>query len=117
MINNGRVDYIEFPAPSREKLLKTKSFYSSVFGWNYKDWGEDYSDTHDSGVNSGLNGDMVDKLAHTLAVIHVEKLEAAKEAIVSAGGQISRDIFLFPGGRRFHFIDPAGNEVGVWSEK
>jgi uncharacterized protein len=117
MENNGRVDYIEFPVPSYKKMQETKLFYSSVFGWNYKNWGEDYADTHDSGVSSGLNGDTTNKLAHPLAVIHVEKLEAVKQVIVSSGGRISRDIFPFPGGRRFHFIDPAGNELGVWSEK
>ena len=111
------IDFIEFPIKSIDNLAKTKSFYSSVFGWSYTDWGDDYSDTKDSGVGSGLNADPSHRSKHPLAVIYVNSIEKSKEAVVSAGGQITRDIFSFPGGRRFHFIDPAGSELAVWSDK
>ena len=114
---NAHFDFIEFPAKSLDDLLKTKSFYSSVFGWIYKDWGDDYSDTKDSGVGSGLNADPSHKSAHPIAVIYVEAIEESKKAVVAAGGRITRDIFSFPGGRRFHFTDPTGNELAVWSDK
>ena len=113
----ARIDFIEFPVKSLEDLSKTKSFYSSVFGWSYKDWGDDYSDTKDSNVGSGLNADPSHKSEHPLAVIYVDTIEITKVAIVSACGRITRDIFSFPGGRRFHFIDPTGNELAVWSDK
>jgi predicted enzyme related to lactoylglutathione lyase len=110
-------DFIEFPVKSVSDLEKTKSFYSSVFKWSYKDWGDDYSDTKDSGLGSGLNSDSTHKSKYPLAVIYEENIEMSKESVVSAGGIITRDIFSFPGGRRFHFTDPAGNELAVWSDK
>jgi predicted enzyme related to lactoylglutathione lyase len=116
-IQNARFDFIEFLVKSFTDLLKTKSFYSTIFGWSYKDWGDDYSDTKDSGLGSGLNADPSHKSKNPLAVIYVDAIEVSKEAIISAGGRITRDIFSFPGGRRFHFIDPTGNELAVWSEK
>jgi uncharacterized protein len=111
------IDFIEFPAKSLDDLLKTKSFYSSAFGWYYKDWGNDYSDTKDSGLGSGLNADPSHKSQHPLVVIYVKAIEDSKDAVISAGGRITRNIFSFPGGRRFHFIDPTGNELAVWSDK
>ncbi|MGD1045363.1 MAG: VOC family protein [Bacteroidota bacterium] len=114
---NARFDFIEFPAKSLDDLLKTKSFYSFAFGWSYKDWGNDYSDTKDSGLGSGLNADPSHKSGHPLAVIYVDAIEVSKKAVVAAGGQITRDIFSFPGVRRFHFTDPTGNELAVWPDK
>lgn len=113
----AHLDFIEFPAKSIDHLLKMKSFYSTVFNWSYKDWGDDYSDTKDSGIGSGLNADPSHKSDHPLAVIYVDGIEVSKESVVSAGGKIIRDIFSFPGGRRFHFTDPTGNELAVWSDK
>jgi predicted enzyme related to lactoylglutathione lyase len=112
----GSFDYIEFPTGSAEGLKKTKAFYSSVFGWVYKDWGPEYSDTSDGVVGSGLNADPAHRTNHPLAIIHVPNIEKARDEVVAAGGKITREIFEFPGGRRFHFIDPVGNELGIWSE-
>jgi len=116
-IKEAQIDYIEFPVKSVEDFKKTKSFYTKVFGWQYQDWGEEYSDTKDSGIGSGLNVDKSHSTKHTIAVIYVEDIEAAKEDVTKAGGKIVKEIFSFPGGRRLHFTDPAGNELAAWSDK
>ncbi len=116
-MSKGKIDYIEFPVKSGKDLVKTKLFYSTVFGWEYQDWGEDYADTKDSGLGIGLNADNSHKTNQPLAVINVGDIETVKNEILKAGGKVVKDIFSFPGGRRFHFVDPAGNELAVWSDK
>ena len=116
-IQDAKINYIEFPVKTNEDLQKTKSFYTKVFGWEYQDWGEDYSDTKDSGLGSGLNVDKSHKTKQPLAVIYVVNIETKKDEVIKAGGKIEKDIFPFPGGRRFHFVDPAGNELAVWSDR
>ena len=109
-------DFIEFPVKSPEDLHLSKVFYMNVFGWTYKDWGDDYSDTQSSGLSSGINADADHRSQHPLAVIYTTNLEAARERLLTGQGTITRDIFSFPGGRRFHFLDPSGNELAVWSD-
>ncbi len=114
---HNSIDFVELAVPSRAELASSKSFYSTVFGWTYKDWGDDYADTQSSGVGSGLNAHAPQPTARTLAVIYVDDLEAAHQRVVAAAGKIVKEIFSFPGGRRFHFTDPAGNELAVWCER
>jgi uncharacterized protein len=109
-------DFIEFPAKSIEGLHRSKIFYANVFGWSYKDWGDDYSDTENSGLGSGINADASHRPQYPLAVIYTTELEATRERVLAEKGTITRDIFSFPGGRRFHFSDPSGNELAVWSD-
>jgi uncharacterized protein len=117
MSKNNLIDLIEFSAVSTDELKKTKAFFTDVFGWQYKDYGDGYADTQDtSGVTSGINATSGEHKP-PLAVIYVDDLEAAKSKVTSAGGTVVQDIFDFPGGRRFHFTDPAGNELAVWSDK
>lgn len=111
------LDFIEFPTENTECLNKSKDFYSRIFGWSYKDWGNDYSDTQSSGLSSGINADPSHRSRHALAVIYKLDLEETRKKVVESGGAITRDIFSFPGGRRFHFKDPAGNELALWSDK
>ena len=113
----NHIDYVEFPAPSAEAFASVKRFYRDVFGWSFQDWGDDYSDTRDSGTNSGFSAAAAHRPAGPLVVLFATDLEAARERIIKAGGKISKEIVSFPGGRRFHYIDPAGNELGVWSDK
>ena len=94
-IQNAHFDFIEFPTKSLDDLLKTKSFYSSVFEWIYKDWGDDYSDTKDSGVGSGLNADPSHKSAHPLAVIYIEAIEESKKAVLLQAGELHEIYFYF----------------------
>ena|ERR1700742_3035912 len=113
----GRIDYVEFPALSNKSHAATKQFYNTVFGWTYQAWGDDYSDTKDSGIASGINSATEHRSSKLLVVLFSSNLEAARERVIEAGGKISEEIFSFPGGRRFHYIDPAGNELGVWPDK
>jgi hypothetical protein len=110
----NKIDYVEFPAQSITELNETRDFFSTVFGWNYAMYGDDFADTADSGTFSGVNAE--NPAPATLAVVHVADLQAIYEKVTAAGGIITREIFEFPGGRRFHFRDPAGNELAAWSE-
>jgi predicted enzyme related to lactoylglutathione lyase len=116
MNKENQIDLIEFSATSSEELQKTKTFFTDVFGWQYKDYGDNYVDTKDSGVVQGINATSSEHKA-PLAVLYTEDLEGTKAKVTQAGGAIVQDIFDFPGGRRFHFIDPANNELAVWSDK
>jgi len=113
----NRIDYVEFPSPSKESHAATKKFYGEVFGWTYQAWGDDYSDTKDSGITSGISSASEHRPSKPLVVLFASNLEAVRERVIKAGGRISKDIVPFPGGRRFHYIDPSGNELGVWSDK
>ena len=111
---SNKIDYIEFPAKSVAELNKMRDFFGGVFGWEYAVYGSDFADTNDSGTSSGINAE--EPSLAPLAVIHVADLEATYDKVAAAGGRITREIFEFPGGRRFHFQDPAGNELAAWSE-
>jgi predicted enzyme related to lactoylglutathione lyase len=113
-----KINYIEFYTGDIER---TKQFYSSVFGWSFKDWGPEYIDC--SPADSGLAIGFAKVEQHErpgkfspLVVLYSSDLKATGDAIVAAGGTIEVPTFEFPGGRRFHFSDGAGNIFGVWSE-
>lgn len=106
------IDYIELPSLTAHEL--TRAFYARAFGWTFSDYGPDYAATAEQPVNVGLNGQPEDALSAPLPVIRVDDLDAAFETVVAAGGLIARAIFAFPGGKRFHFIDPSGSELAVW---
>ena len=108
----SRIDYVELPSVTAHEL--TRAFYSKAFGWKFTDFGPDYSGTTTGDVDVGLNGQRNEALASPLPVIRVEDLEAALDSVTKAGGVIAKPIFAFPGGRRFHFIDPSGSELAVW---
>jgi len=111
------IDFIEFPANDVGCLIKAKDFYKKVFNWSYKDWGDDYSDTKSSGLSSGINADSSHRPNCPLAVIYTLDLEVVRKKVIDCNAVITREIFSFPGGRRFHFKDPTGNELAVWSDK
>ncbi len=117
MSTNNHIDLVEFPASSPEEVKAVATFFADVFGWNFKDWGGTYADTRDSGVAMGVNGNDTKEQSAPLAVIYVEDLVATKDNIVASGGTITHDISEFPGGKRFAFTDPAGNQLAAWSEK
>jgi uncharacterized protein len=108
----ARIDYVELPSATAHEL--TRAFYSKAFGWSFTDFGPDYSAMTTGDVDVGLNGQREDALSAPLPVIRVDDLEAVFDAVTKAGGIIARSIFSFPGGRRFHFIDPSGSELAVW---
>ena len=108
-----RIDYVELPSATAHEL--TRAFYAKAFGWEFADYGSTYSATTNGTTDVGLQGDSADSLSAPLPVIRVDDLEAAFDAVTRANGVIAKPIFAFPGGRRFHFIDPGGNELAVWS--
>jgi predicted enzyme related to lactoylglutathione lyase len=116
---NNRIDYLELAAKNAGDYAKTKAFYETAFGWTYQDYGPDYCATtsSSSGIGSGINGGSDQRTLQPLPVLFADNLEAAQAKVVEAGGIVTRAIFSFPGGRRFHFADPSGNELGVWSDK
>jgi hypothetical protein len=116
MSQNNQIDLIEFPAASADESKAVTQFFSVVFGWNFKHWDDTYYDTHDSGITAGVNGGSTKEQTAPLAVIYAENLEATKEKIVETGGTITHETTSFPGGRRFAFTDPAGNQLAVWSD-
>ncbi len=108
----ARIDYVELPSASAHEL--TRAFYGKAFGWVFTNFGPAYAATTGGDVDLGLNGHPDEALAAPLPVIRVDDLEEALDAVVKAGGTIAKPIYSFPGGRRFHFIDPAGSELAAW---
>jgi predicted enzyme related to lactoylglutathione lyase len=113
-VSGARIDYVELPSATAHEL--TRAFYAKAFGWQFADYGPTYSATTNGMTDVGLQGDPEGALAAPLPVVKVDDLESAFDAVSKAGGVIARPIFAFPGGRRFHFIDPSGSELAVWSE-
>jgi predicted enzyme related to lactoylglutathione lyase len=105
-----KIVYLELPA---HNLATTKNFYTNLFGWTFQDYGPTYAAFSSSGVEGGFNADPAERTKAPLPVIESENLEQTEQAILKAGGKITLPIFSFPGGRRFHFTDPAGNELAV----
>lgn len=112
--NNHRIDYIELPVGN---LNDAKQFYHAAFGWTFTDYGPEYAAFNDGRLNGGLDSDPAEKPKAPLVVIYASHLESTLARITQAGATITRPIFRFPGGRRFHFVDPAGNELAVWSNE
>jgi predicted enzyme related to lactoylglutathione lyase len=116
MSNHEKIDYVEFPSRNIEK---TKAFFSAVFDWQFTDYGPDYISFSNEGVNGGFY--QSDNTASTttgsvLIVFYSNNLLETQGKIIEAGGEIIKAIFPFPGGSRFHFSDPNGNEYAVWSD-
>jgi len=111
---NNHIDYIEFKA---KDLEITKNFYSTLFGWTFIDYGPTYCSFSESGIAGGFEKTEDAITNGALIVLYHEDLETLIPAVIRAGGKLAKDIFPFPGGRRFHFKDPSGNELAVWSDK
>jgi predicted enzyme related to lactoylglutathione lyase len=114
MKQTGKLDYLEVPALGGT-LDSVKAFYSAAFSWSFTDYGPTYS-AFDEGLEGGFQADATEASAKPLPVLYSENLDETFAAVESAGGRIVKPIFSFPGGRRFHFADPAGNELAVWGE-
>ena len=109
-----RVDYVEFLTTNIED---TKRFYSEVFGWEFTDYGPEYTSFTDGRLSGGFALAPEVAAGGPLIVLYATNLEEIEASIKESGGQIVREIFEFPGGRRFHFTDPSGNELAVWSDR
>lgn len=116
MDKHEKIDYVEFPASNIES---TRDFFSRVFGWSFQDYGPDYSSFSNSGIAGGFyRAELKARIENgsALIVLFSKDLEGTFSKVVDAGGVIVKEIFSFPGGRRFHFTEPSGNEFAVWSE-
>lgn len=105
-----KLDYIEFAS---EELEETQTFFARAFGWEFIDYGPDYRDIQNAGLGGGI--ERAPKRA-PLPVLKTDNLEHMLDVVQQAGARITRDIFDFPGGRRFQFLEPGGTEMAVWSE-
>lgn len=117
MNKHEKLNYVEFPAKDMDA---TKDFFAQTFGWGFVDYGPDYTAFSAQGLDGGFY--RIDLAANqamgsALLVFYSEALESTQEKVEAAGGQIVQPIFAFPGGRRFHFLEPSGNELAVWSDK
>ena len=112
-IKDNHINYVEFKA---HDIVKIKKFYSTCFDWKFTDYGPTYVSFSESGLEGGFDKTDNEIVNGALIVLYSKNLENIKNKIVSMGGRISKDIFSFPGGQRFHFVDPSGNELAVWSE-
>ena len=113
MREDGKVDYVELPGGGDLPALKT--FYGQAFGWAFTDYGPSYA-AFAEGLDGGFDGDAAAQTEKPLVVLYAHDLEAMAAKVQAGGGVIVKPIFSFPGGRRFHFRDPSGNELAVWSE-
>lgn len=108
------IDYIEIPASD---LAAAKEFYAAAFGWGFTDYGPDYAGIQgpDGSEVGGLNPSGEPRAGRPLVLLYSDDLDATVSAVEQAGGRVPQGPYEFPGGRRFHFTDPNGNELGVWS--
>lgn len=106
----ARLNYVELPVRA---IGPARAFYEQAFGWSLAEFGPTYAATTSGDTDIGLQADPAETTSAPLAVIEVEDLEAAQRAVEGAGGTVTKPIFAFPGGRRFHFLDPSGNEVAA----
>lgn len=116
MNEHEKINYVEFPA---KNIKATKDFFTAVFGWSFTDYGPDYTAFSNAGLEGGFfKSDLYasTKKGSALIVFYSKNLEQTQAKIETAGGSIIKAIFAFPGGRRFHFTDPNGNEYAVWSD-
>ena len=112
--HDKRVDYLEFNVTDLEAA---KTFYSGAFGWKFQDWGPDYASFEDGRLTGGFHLSEEVIRGGPLVIIYAVDLEAVEAGVRDNGGTVVKEIFSFPGGRRFHFTDPSGNELAVWSDK
>ena len=112
--HDRRIDYIEFPVTD---VGAAKRFYGAAFGWTFEDYGPDYASFHDGRLAGGFRKDARAAPGGPLVVLYATDLAALEAKVKQAGGKIVRATFEFPGGRRFHFTDPSGNELAVWTDR
>ena len=110
-MKNNKINFIELQALD---LTKTKEFYGKTFGWSFTDYGDSYCDFHEAGIDGGFA--KVEKVTTggILVVLYHNDLKHAIEIVKRNGGKISKEMFSFPGGSRFEFLDPSGNQLAVW---
>ena len=117
MPNDQKIDYLELPAADLDAV---QTFYEKAFQWSFTAYGPDYQAFTDGNMNGGFyRSELHSSTAQgaALVVLYAADLEKTKQTVMESGGVIEKDIFSFPGGRRFHFTDPNRNELAVWSDQ
>jgi len=117
MNKHETINYVEFPA---RDLAATKAFFAQVFAWQFEDYGPDYMAFSGAGLDGGFfRADLASRTDNgaALIVFYSEDLEATQSKVEAAGGVVVKPTFSFPGGRRFQFTEPSGNECAVWSDQ
>ena len=112
-----KINYLEFPV---KDLIKTKAFFEQVFEWTFQDFGDEYTAFSGAGIDGGFFKSeqcSLTKEGAALVVFYSADLESTMNKVRDAGGVIVQPVFAFPGGRRFHFTEPSGNEFAVWSDQ
>jgi uncharacterized protein len=107
------IDYFEIPGTGG---TASRTFFGTAFGWTFKEFGPDYTEIQGAAVIGGINSDQGDKSSFPLIGIHTDDIVKAEQAVIAAGGTITRKTYDFPGGRRFYFREPGGNEMMVYME-
>ena len=111
---NNHINYVEFKATDLESI---KAFYTKAFNWKFTDYGSTYIAFDESGLQGGFELSENKPVNGALVVLYHSDLESSLDRVKNAGGTITKGIFSFPGGRRFQFLDPSGNELAVWSDQ
>jgi len=111
--NDRRIDYVEFAVAD---IARSRAFYETAFGWTMTDYGPEYCGFADGRLEGGFTTQGTPKPGGPLVILYADDLEAIQKAIEAAGGEIVKPAYDFPGGRRFHFADPDGYELAVWTK-
>lgn len=109
-MSTNKLAYFELPAKNTTDM---KAFYGVLFGWSFQDWGTDYTAFSESGVDGGFNSGAEHRTETPLLMIETDDIDSMERRVEQAGGTITLPTFQFPGGRRFHFTDPSGNELAI----
>lgn len=115
--NHESINYVELPS---KNLTATKEFFESLFEWTFEDYGPEYTAFTNAGVEGGFYKSSMHSSTENggaLIILYSNDLEATQAKIREGGGKVIKPIFSFPGGRRFHFTEPSGNEFAVWSDQ
>ena len=112
--HDRRIDYVEMPATD---IAATRRFYEKAFGWKFTDYGPDYTSFEDGRIAGGFTTERETSRGGALVVLFAVDIGEAERRVQAAGGKVVKPTFSFPGGRRFHFTDPSGNELAVWSDR
>ena len=112
--NDQRIDYIEMGVVD---LARSKAFYGTAFGWSFTDHGPTYCEFQDGRLTGGFTTNWPPRAGGPLIILYADDLIGALRRVETAGGLISQAVYKFPGGQRFHFLDPDGYELAVWSKK
>ncbi|HEV7717670.1 MAG TPA: VOC family protein [Arsenicitalea sp.] len=114
MSQSFQIDYLEFPSSNGRR---SRDFFEEAFGWRFTEYGPHYNAIDDAGIAAGIQSDPAEATTAPLAIVRTDDLEKAEQRVVAAGGTVTQPAFDFPGGRRFHFREPGGNELAVWIAK